>query len=125
MNQINIKRIYDPVEPTDGYRILVDRLWPRGVSKEKAQIDDWPKTVTPTSELRKAYHQDMSQTEAFESNYNAELDANPDFPPFVRLVHEKLSACNVTLITAAQNMTFNHATVLKSKIESYNQIEMT
>ena len=125
MNQINIKRIYDPVEPSDGYRILVDRLWPRGVSKENAKIDNWPKTVTPTSELRKAYHQDMSQTEAFESNYNAELDANPDFQPFVRLVHEKLSACNVTLITAAQNTTFNHATILKSRIESFDKIRKT
>jgi uncharacterized protein YeaO (DUF488 family) len=122
MYDIQIKRIYDPVEDSDGYRVLVDRLWPRGISKENAKIDDWPKSVTPTSELRKAYHQDMSQTEAFESSYNAELDANPDFPLFARRVYEKLSACNVTLITAAKNMVFNHATVLKSRIESYGSI---
>lgn len=75
---IRMKRIYAPVEAEDGKRILVDRLWPRGVSKLEAKIDEWPKILTLSNELRKWYHQDMvAHWDAFKVRYMKELEAHP------------------------------------------------
>ncbi|MDZ7772235.1 MAG: DUF488 family protein [Balneolaceae bacterium] len=71
---IQLKRIYDDPEPSDGYRVLVDRLWPRGVSKEAAKLDGWLKELTPSDELRKWYHEDKEQRwEEFKTAYREEL----------------------------------------------------
>ena len=73
---MKIKRAYAPVEETDGYRILVDRLWPRGISKEKAQIDLWLKSVAPSNELRKWFGHDPERFAEFSERYRAELTAS-------------------------------------------------
>ncbi len=70
---MKIKRAYAPAEESDGYRILVDRLWPRGISKEKAQIDLWLKSVAPSNELRKWFGHDPEKFPEFEQRYRAEL----------------------------------------------------
>ena len=70
---ITIKRVYEPTSPDDGYRVLVDRLWPRGLSKENAHIDEWLKEVAPTNELRKWFNHDPAKWEEFRTRYQKEL----------------------------------------------------
>jgi len=118
MHTVNIKRIYDPVSDTDGFRVLVDRLWPRGISKEKAHIDVWAKEVTPSSALRKEYHQNLIDFKAFNTQYQAELIQNQGLEAFVELVKEKLAEGNVTFLTASKNMEGNHAEILKEWVET-------
>jgi len=72
------KKIYEPAEDADGYRVLVDRLWPRGISKEKAQIDLWAKDIAPSHKLRKHFHQNGDWNE-FKRKYCAEIENNADF----------------------------------------------
>lgn len=117
MNTINMKRIYDPVSETDGFRVLVDRLWPRGITREKAQVDIWAKEVTPTSALRKEYHQHPDRFDAFRSQYNEELGKNEETAPFIALIKQKLEEGNVTFLTAAKNVEANHALILKEWVE--------
>lgn len=117
MNLIKLKRIYDPPEEDDGYRILVDRLWPRGVSKEKANIDEWAKSVTPSTETRKEFGHDPNLMEEFKRKYIYELDHNELSGEFVDHVRQKLEHVNVTLLYAAKSRTVNHATILKEWLE--------
>lgn len=118
MHTINIKRIYDPVSDTDGFRVLVDRLWPRGISKEKARIDVWAKEVTPSSALRKEYHQNLIDFNAFNTQYQAELTENPEVLAFIELMKAKLVEGSITLLTASKNMEGNHADILKEWVET-------
>lgn len=109
--KIKIKRIYAPVRKADGTRILVDRLWPRGVSKAKAGLDDWIKDVAPSTSLRKWYHADRSKRwEGFEEKYIKELSKKR-----VRLgrVKSQYGKGTVTLLTAAANPEKSHASILK------------
>lgn len=76
--EIRMKRVYAEPSPTDGTRILVDRLWPRGVSKKAAAIDFWARGVSPSNELRRWYGHDPAKWEEFKKRYSAELDANPE-----------------------------------------------
>jgi uncharacterized protein YeaO (DUF488 family) len=71
------KRVYEPAAPSDGYRVLIDRLWPRGVSKVKAQLDAWEKEVAPSAELRKWYQHEPSKWAEFQKRYKQELKAAP------------------------------------------------
>jgi len=73
-----IKRVYEPPADDDGYRVLVDRLWPRGVSREKAQLDEWDKEVAPSDELRRWYGHDPAKFDEFAERFRAELDARPE-----------------------------------------------
>jgi uncharacterized protein YeaO (DUF488 family) len=75
---IRIKRAYELPDDTDGLRILVDRLWPRGISKEKAKIDFWPKEIAPSNELRRWYGHDPDKWTEFKQRYFSELDAHPE-----------------------------------------------
>ena len=75
---ITLKRVYETPAASDGTRILVDRLWPRGLTKEKAQVDLWLKDLGPSTELRKWFGHDPDRWEAFRKRYRAELDANPE-----------------------------------------------
>lgn len=112
---IYMKRIYTAASEMDGKRILVDRLWPRGIKKEDAKIDLWAKEITPSTELRKWYHQDIEHRwEAFQQRYKAELLAQPEMLQHISKIaqHEK-----VTLITAAKNEQHNHVVVLKQILE--------
>jgi len=75
---VKLKRVYEPAEQSDGYRVLIDRLWPRGVSREAAQLSDWARDIAPSTELRKWFGHDPAKWDEFRKRYRAELDANPD-----------------------------------------------
>lgn len=104
-----IKRIYEPVAPRDGYRILVDRLWPRGIKKEAAEIDNWLKEIAPSTELRTWFHSGEGSFADFKKKYRAELKKNPALKELKALVKENKK---VTLLYGAKNDTENHAIVL-------------
>lgn len=106
-----LKRIYEKPGKDDGYRILVDRLWPRGMSKEKAALDLWLKDIAPSTELRKWFGHDLKRWPAFQKKYQAEIKANKDiFSELKKLIkHNK----NVTLLYAAKDEEHNEAVVIK------------
>ena len=107
-----IKRVYEPAEPTDGYRVLVDRLWPRGVSKERAALGQWLRDVAPSTGLRRWFHHDPSLMDEFTARYRAELDANPSaVQALLDLVHKYLV---VTLLYSAHDHEDNQAVVLQA-----------
>ena len=106
-----IRRVYDPPEPDDGVRVLVDRLWPRGLSKEAAHIDEWPKALTPSNELRRWYHAGQGSYEEFASRYEAELTAPAAAESLSRL-RESAASGTVTLVTAVKSPEESHAAVL-------------
>jgi uncharacterized protein YeaO (DUF488 family) len=112
---IQIKRIYDDPDETDGHRILVDRLWPRGLSKEKAKLDGWVKEIAPSNELRRWYGHDPDKWIEFKSRYTAELDANPDS---VAAVLRELRPDTVTFLYSSKEQRLNNAVALKEYIES-------
>ena len=113
--KIQIKRIYEPYEKTDGYRVLIDRLWPRGISKERARIDEWKKEIAPSTELRKAYHEEQIDYDEFENSYISELQNNWEiFDFYKRLENEKI----VTLLYASKDEEKNHAVILKKYLEN-------
>ncbi|MBQ7421414.1 MAG: DUF488 domain-containing protein [Prevotella sp.] len=116
MNELKIKRAYLPAEPTDGYRILIDRLWPRGISKEKADIDEWAKEVTPTPQLRQWFGHKPENFEAFQRDYTAELDGNAEATLFASHCQQLLDRQNVTLLYGAKSPTCNHAVILRNWI---------
>ena len=116
MTSIRIKRVYEDFEESDGYRVLVDRLWPRGMKKENLHYDLWAKDITPSSTLRKWYHQNMDENwEAFVSAYQKELDNVPDMGSYIDEL-KKHSA--VILLYASKDSTHNHAIVLKNYLEA-------
>jgi uncharacterized protein YeaO (DUF488 family) len=106
--QAEIKRIYDDPDPTDGTRILVDRLWPRGLSKEKARFDLWMKEVAPSSTLRKWFDHKAERWPEFQARYREELRGNPALED----LRERAAAGTVTLLYGSRNREFNHAAVL-------------
>ena len=112
---IKIKRVYSPPDNEDGTRILVDRIWPRGVSKEKLQADLWLKEAAPSTALRKWFNHDPSKWTEFEKRYFGELDKKPE------VVGQLLDLARqrpVTLLYAARDTTYNHAAVLKKYLET-------
>lgn len=113
---IQIKRIYEAVSPADGKRILVDRLWPRGVSKAQAQLDLWPKELTPSDALRQWYHEDIEQRwDEFQQHYQAELAGQQEA---LQQLRDLARQEKITLLTAAKNAGKNHAEVLKRILQS-------
>lgn len=113
---IQIKRIYEAVSPADGKRILVDRLWPRGVSKVQAQLDLWPKELTPSDALRQWYHEDIEQRwDEFQQRYQAELAGQQEA---LQQLRDLARQEKITLLTAAKNAGKNHAEVLKRILQS-------
>ncbi len=119
MHDLRIKRIYEEPSDQDGFRILVDRLWPRGVSKERAALDGWEKAITPSTELRKAFGHMEENMEDFRKKYRIELEANEEKEAFLDRTIERLRDQNVTLLYAAKSKSINHATVLKAWIEEH------
>lgn len=105
------KRIHDAPSDDDGLRVLVDRLWPRGVSKEKAALDSWPKQVTPSTELRKAVHAEEISWESFETSYRKELEAD-DAQAALEELRLAAEDGTVTLLTAVKDPTGAHVGVL-------------
>jgi uncharacterized protein YeaO (DUF488 family) len=116
MNSIICERTYDS-DLQKGYRILTDRLWPRGIKKEDLHFDIWSKEIAPTSEIRKEFGHKEENFEKFKSLYIKELNSNPESRVFLELVSEKLKKENVILLYAAKNTVYNHAVVLKSWLE--------
>ncbi|MFF4492259.1 DUF488 domain-containing protein [Streptomyces sp. NPDC001544] len=108
---VRVRRIYEPPEPDDGLRVLVDRLWPRGVSKEAAHVDEWPKGLTPSDELRRWYHGDQGSYEEFRERYEAELAA-PEAAELLDRLRESARTSPVTLVTASKNLEQGHVSVL-------------
>ncbi|MGN6438330.1 MAG: DUF488 domain-containing protein [Agriterribacter sp.] len=111
---INIRRIYEEPLKTDGARILVDRLWPRGLSKENAAVDEWAKNLAPTTELRKWFDHSSELWPEFRRKYTAELKANEEVAEFVKKYHDKKK---ITLLYAAKSEDYNNAVVLKQYLE--------
>ncbi len=113
--QIMLKRIYDLYDKEDGYRILVDRLWPRGVSKEKAHIDLWLKDISPSTELRKWFGHDPDKWEEFKRKYRKELSKNSSA---VSKLTEIANQNTITLLYAAKDTDHNEAKAIKEYIET-------
>lgn len=113
--KIQCKRAYDAVEKDDGYRVLVDRIWPRGVSKEALKLDDWKKELAPSSELRKWFGHDSKLWAAFYQKYQAELDSQKEA---LSDLCEAAAGTTLTLIFAAKDCDHNNAVALKMRIES-------
>ncbi|MFF5141305.1 DUF488 domain-containing protein [Streptomyces sp. NPDC013157] len=107
---VRVRRIYESPEPEDGVRVLVDRLWPRGVSKEDAHVDEWPKGLTPSNELRRWFH-DGGSYEEFTRRYEAELAA-PEAAELLDGLRESARKGPVTLLTSSKTPDESHATVL-------------
>lgn len=106
-----VRRVYDPPEPADGVRVLVDRLWPRGLSKDAAAVDEWPKSLTPSGELRKWLHADGDRYAEFSRRYRAELAA-PELRTDLAHLHDLASSGPVTLLTAVKDPDHSHVPVL-------------
>ena len=109
MHRLSIKRVYDAPATTDGVRVLVDRLWPRGLSKEQARIDHWLKEIAPSNQLRKWYNHDESRWEEFKHRYFDELRDQDE--PVIQL-QTLINAQSVTLLYAAHSETHNNAVAL-------------
>nr|WP_238996686.1 DUF488 family protein [Paenibacillus pinistramenti] len=107
-----MKRIYDPFSLTDGRRILVDRLWPRGISREQAAIDDWFKEIAPSPELRKWFAHRPERFAAFEEQYLRELAEDAERQRLAAQIRSWASAGTVTLLYAAKDPVHNHGAVL-------------
>jgi uncharacterized protein YeaO (DUF488 family) len=107
---ITLKRIYEDPSPTDGFRVLVERLWPRGVSKERAAVDLWLKDVAPSPELRKWFGHDPARWEQLQKRYREELRSRRDA---IQALKEKNKQGTVTLVYAARDEQHNGALVLK------------
>lgn len=111
-DDVRVARVYDDPDTTEGARVLVDRLWPRGVSKERAHLDLWLKDVAPSTGLRRWYHHDPSKYDEFASRYRAELD-DRDHAPALHELRELLAKGPVTLLTASRRADISEAAVLR------------
>ena len=109
---LQIKRVYEPAAPEDGWRVLIDRLWPRGISKERAAAD-WEKGLAPSTELRTWFGHDPARFEAFSVAYRKELDQNETAADFARRCAAALAERNVTLLYAAKDENCCNAPVLR------------
>lgn len=112
--KIQIKRIYEPGSESDGMRILVDRLWPRGIKKEAAHMDEWMKDIAPTVPLRKWFNHDTSKWQEFQLKYTHELQHNPTIEHLLELLSKHKT---LTLLYAAHDEAHNHALILQHFIE--------
>ncbi len=112
---VRIKRVYEEPSFSDGKRILVDRLWPRGLTKEKAKIDLWLKDIAPSQELREWFGHDPEKWQEFQQRYTHELDANEDV---VAQLRQELSAGAVTLVYGAKDEQHNDAVVLQEYLSA-------
>lgn len=116
MSDIQIKRAYEPAAKNDGTRVLVDRIWPRGVSKEKLAADQWLKAVAPTTELRKWFAHDEQKWPEFEIRYTAEL-ADGEQAQALQQLRDYAGKGRLTLLYSARDERHNQAVVLKNLLE--------
>jgi uncharacterized protein YeaO (DUF488 family) len=111
---IKIKRVYEPAEKDDGIRILIDRLWPRGLSKASFKYDEWPKDLTPSNELRKWYNHDPKRAVEFRRRYLSELKPHREA---IEALKTKIKGHVTTLLTATREIDLSHAVVLRELLE--------
>ena len=109
MHEIRLKRVYEVPSPDDGVRVLVDRLWPRGIRKADLPYDAWPKEITPSPELRKLYHRGEMPFAGFREGYAEELEASEGAAAFAERCRKWLETQDVTLLYAAKNQQEIHA----------------
>lgn len=112
---IDIKRVYSEAHKSDGFRILVDRLWPRGLNRERANVDLWLKDIAPSEELRKWFSHDPAKWDEFKQRYCQELDHKKEL---VSIIIQKAREGKVTLLYGAKEEKFNNGTALKEYIEA-------
>lgn len=113
------KRIYDPAAPADGTRVLVDRLWPRGVSKQRAALATWLKDVAPSPALREWFGHEPGKFDAFRAAYTKELATDAEKQTAVQALLEMGEKGTVTLLYGAKSPTVNHAVVLRQYLEKH------
>lgn len=118
-NIIKLKRAYDEPALEDGLRILVDRIWPRGKSKEELKIDEWLRDIAPSNELRKWFEHDRLKWTEFKKRYFAELK---DKMELIEDIQEQMKKNTVTLVYSAKEEQFNNAEALKEYIESFKPV---
>ena len=114
---VAVKRVYESRSRSDGARVLVDRLWPRGLRKSDAALDEWLRDLAPSDELRKWYHANLARWQLFRKRYLKELaapEAQSDLQTLYRLAHKRE---RLTLLYASKNETHNNATVLKDLLD--------
>jgi uncharacterized protein YeaO (DUF488 family) len=119
---IRIKRVYEPVEPQDGERYLVDRLWPRGINKEKLVLAAWLKEAAPSNDLRRWYAHDPAKWDEFRRRYFAELDGNSETR---QILLEASARGNVTLLFSSRELEINNAEALKIYLEANGSSKKT
>jgi uncharacterized protein YeaO (DUF488 family) len=112
---IHLKRVYDDPSPDDGLRVLADRLWPRGISRERAELALWAKDVSPSTGLRQWYSHDPEKFEEFEQRYRGELEDEPATSALQELVRT-VNGDTVTLLTSARDVDISHLAVLAKVI---------
>ena len=111
---LKTKRVYEPAEPGDGVRFLVDRLWPRGIKKEKLEMEAWLKDVAPSPSLRRWFSHDSAKWAEFQKRYRAELESNPDgWHPILQAAQQE----DVTLLYSARDTEHNSAVLLKEFLQ--------
>jgi uncharacterized protein YeaO (DUF488 family) len=113
---VAIKRVYEAYDKKDGYRVLVDRLWPRGMSKENAHVDLWLKDIAPSTELRKWFAHDPKKWTAFKQKYRRELKANSESVKILKQLSKKHS--KLSLLYGAKDETHNEALVLAAMLNA-------
>lgn len=113
---VEVRRVYDEPADTDGDRVLVDRVWPRGLSKQRAALDRWCKAVAPSTELRKWYAHDPDRTDEFARRYRAELD-DPERAAALDELRALARRRRVTLLTATKDVERSHAAVLAELLD--------
>lgn len=114
-HQINVRRVYDEPDPADGRRVLVDRLWPRGLSKAAAGVDEWVKAVAPSDELRRWYGHEPAKFEEFRQRYAAEL-REPERAEALGHLRDLARSGPVTLLTATKDADHSQAAVLATEL---------
>ena len=114
MTTFYTKRIYEAADTSDGYRVLVDRLWPRGVSKEEAALNEWAKAIAPSTELRKWFGHDPAKFDEFAKRYREEIKHNPEASEIIATWHRQAF---VTLLYGARDQANNEAVVLRKYLE--------
>jgi uncharacterized protein YeaO (DUF488 family) len=111
---LKIKRVYEPISADDGKRILVDRLWPRGIKKEKAHIDEWLKEISPSNELRQWYSHDPAKWAEFKKRYKQEIAGQVELLKKIKAEARKQT---VTLLFSSKELELNNAVALKEMLE--------
>lgn len=117
MGELRWKRVYDTAEEDDGFRILIDRLWPRGISKADAQLGAWARDVAPSAALRSAFHRNETDYKTFAESYEKELQDNDEMTKFIEEIKNKLKTGNVTLLYASREPEHSQIPVFRSFIE--------